>query len=112
MNCTKRSVVLIGVVSLVGAATASAQAADAPTLHVRTLAASCAACHGTDGAAVPGATMVALAGYPKDALIAQMKAFRDGSRPATVMHQIARGYDDRQIEALAGYFAALSASRP
>nr|MBA3590336.1 cytochrome C [Methylibium sp.] len=36
----------------------------------------------------------------------QMRAFRDGKRPATVMHQIAKGYSDAQITALAAYFAA------
>jgi cytochrome c553 len=35
-----------------------------------------------------------------------MRAFRDGKRPATVMHQIAKGYTDVQIEALASWFAA------
>ena len=115
MKGAKRWRVLVGVVSLVGAATAAGQAANAPnapTLQVRSLAATCAACHGTDGAAVPGAEMAALAGYPKDALVAQMRAFREGSRDATVMHQIARGYSDRQIEVLAGYFASMPARRP
>jgi cytochrome subunit of sulfide dehydrogenase len=91
---------------------ATSQAAgDAATLEVRSLAANCAACHGTEGRAVEGAGMVALAGYPKAALIAQMQAFRDGGRSATVMHQIARGYTDQQIETLATYFAAQPASR-
>ena len=36
----------------------------------------------------------------------QMRAFRDGQRPATVMHQIAKGYTDQQIDALAAWFAA------
>jgi cytochrome c553 len=35
-----------------------------------------------------------------------MRAFRDGKRPATVMHQIAKGYSDAQIEAMASWFAA------
>jgi cytochrome c553 len=35
-----------------------------------------------------------------------MRAFRDGSRPATVMHQIAKGYTDAQIDAMAAWFAA------
>ena len=35
-----------------------------------------------------------------------MRAFRDGQRPATVMHQIAKGYSDAQIEAIAGWYAA------
>ena len=31
----------------------------------------------------------------------------DGTRPATVMHHIAKGYNDQQIESLAAWFAAL-----
>ena len=49
--------------------------------------------------------MPRLAGLPKDYLAAQMQAFRDGKRPATVMHQLAKGYSDEQIEALSAYFA-------
>ena len=47
-----------------------------------------------------------LAGLPRDHIAAQMRAFRDGQRPATVMHQIAKGYTDAQIDALAACFAA------
>lgn len=101
---------LIGAALLAFSTIAMGQAA-APQ-QPRTLAATCAACHGTDGAAVQGGAMVALAGYPKEALVAQMRAFRDGSRSATVMHQIAKGYSDSQIEVLAAYFAARSAGRP
>src|SRR2546429_2740203 len=35
---------------------------------------------------------------PKEFLVSQMKAFQEGKRPATVMHQIAKGYTDAQIE--------------
>ena len=45
-------------------ATAPALAQDARTLAVRTLAATCGTCHGTDGRAVPGATVPGLAGVP------------------------------------------------
>ena len=35
-----------------------------------------------------------------------MADFRDGKRPATVMHQISKGYTEPQIEAMAAWFAA------
>jgi cytochrome c553 len=35
-----------------------------------------------------------------------MKLFKEGKRAATLMHQIAKGYSDAEIAALAGYFAA------
>lgn len=74
----------------------------------RALAATCAQCHGTDGRAIAGATVPGLAGLPANYLAEQMRAFKAGSRPATVMHQIAKGYSDAQIEQLAAYFAAVT----
>ena len=73
-------------------------------LHVRSWAASCAACHGTDGRAQPG--MISLAGVPKEVTIQKMLDFKAGRKPATIMHQLAKGYSDEQIAAIAGYFAA------
>ena len=73
----------------------------------RNLAAPCAICHGTDGrSATKDSPLIPLAGLPRDHIAAQMRAFRDGKRPATVMHQIAKGYTDPQIDAMAGWFAA------
>lgn len=77
------------------------------TLQLRSLAATCAACHGTDGRAVPDAGIVGLRGRDRNALAARLLAFRDGTRPATVMHQIAKGYTPEQIDQLAAYFAGL-----
>jgi cytochrome subunit of sulfide dehydrogenase len=71
----------------------------------RSLAATCANCHGTDGRSVTR-EVPALAGQPKEFLVSQMKAFQDGKRPATVMHQIAKGYTDAQIDLLAAYLSA------
>ena len=75
-------------------------------LQVRQWAANCAACHGTDGRSVQGADVPGLAGTPAATLVEQLQAFKDGKRPATVMHQIAKGLSDAQIQAMADYFAA------
>ena len=73
----------------------------------RNLAAPCAICHGTEGRpATKDSPLVPLAELPRDYIVTQMRAFRDGKRPATVMHQIAKGYTDSQIDALAAWFAA------
>lgn len=77
---------------------------------VRALAANCAACHGTAGRSA-GGPVPGLAGGDKDYFIAQMKAFKEGKREATVMHQIAKGYSDAEIAALAGYFADSAAQK-
>jgi cytochrome subunit of sulfide dehydrogenase len=86
-------------------ATAS-QAKDPERLRLRSLAATCAQCHGTDGRAVEGEALVRLTGLPQDYLLSQLMAFRSGERKATVMHQITKGYSQEQLEALAKYFAA------
>jgi cytochrome c553 len=83
---------------------AAACAATVDSLSLRTLAASCAACHGTDGHAVRGSAMPALAGLSRGYFLQQMRAYRDGTRPAPLMQQIARGFDAAQTEALAAYF--------
>jgi cytochrome c553 len=70
----------------------------------RSYAATCANCHGTDGHAK--APMVALAGLPKEHIVTLMKAFKAGTRPATIMNQIAKGYTDEQIDTIATYFAS------
>jgi len=86
---------------------AHAQAQNATQLHNRATAAMCANCHGTDGRTVDGSAIPSLVGMPKDYMIMQMKAFKDGSRPATVMHQITKGLTDAQIDTIANYYAAL-----
>jgi cytochrome c553 len=76
---------------------------------VASMASACAMCHGPDGVPVAGSTVAQLAGRPAEATIAAMKSFRDGSREATIMHQISRGYSDAEVAAIAAYFAARKA---
>lgn len=92
---------------------AQAQTAPAPTaaesaIAGRVLASNCANCHGMDGRSAGGMPM--LAGYPRDALVATMQAFRSGQRPATIMHQLAKGYTDDQIALVAEHFSRLKAT--
>ena len=87
-------------------ATTAVLAQDAAALHARALAATCANCHGTEGRTTDGSAVPSLAGMPRDYMLKQMAAFKDGSRPATVMHQLAKGLTQQQIDTLATYFAA------
>jgi cytochrome c553 len=75
----------------------------------RYLAANCANCHGTNG--IAKGAMPSLAGQKKEYIAEQMRAFREGKRPATLMHQIAKGYTDAQVEAVAEFFARQPAAR-
>lgn len=95
-----RQVLTLGVLSAIALAPQPAEA----DVTGRNLAAPCAICHGTEGRAV-GDAVASLAGLPKDHFIAQMRAFRDGKRAATVMHQIAKGYTDAQIDSMAQWYA-------
>ncbi|HYG84858.1 MAG TPA: sulfide dehydrogenase [Azospirillum sp.] len=64
----------------------------------------CAGCHpaSPDTGAITGAP-VALASLPPEEIIAAMRAFRGGERPATVMDRIAKGYSDEEIRAIAAW---------
>ena len=77
-------------------------AQDSPA--ARSLAATCASCHGTEGRSAT-TEVSPLAGVPKQELLDKLKAFRDGTRPATVMQQLAKGYSDQQLELVADYFS-------
>ncbi|MFZ5583393.1 MAG: c-type cytochrome [Pseudomonadota bacterium] len=95
---------MLALAGLLCLGTAAAQAAD-PNLG-RNLAATCANCHGTDGHAQPGFAMDSLAGQEKAVLLQKLGGFRDGSRPATIMHQIVKGYSPEQLDLITGYLAA------
>ena len=90
--------------AVLAAALACAAPAGAQDAGARNLASACAICHGTDGRAATN-DVVPLAGLPREHIASQMRAFRDGQRPATVMHQIAKGYTDEQLAAIAAWFA-------
>jgi cytochrome subunit of sulfide dehydrogenase len=92
-------------IAIAAALLCGAPAALAQDINARNLAAACAICHGTDGRAVTK-DVIPLAGLPREHIASQMRAFRDGQRPATVMHQIAKGYTDAQIDAMAAWFAS------
>jgi sulfide dehydrogenase cytochrome subunit len=83
----------------------AASGAQAQDTAARNMAAACAICHGTGGQPATK-DVIPLAGLPREHIATQMRAFRDGQRPATVMHQIAKGYSDAQIDALAAWFSA------
>ena len=70
----------------------------------RNLAATCANCHGTNGNA--RGEMKPLAGLPAALIVAAITDYKNGNRPATVMHQISKGYTDEQVQLIAAYFAA------
>lgn len=99
MNRCLRAVAIMTVTTLFAG---TAIAAD-PNLG-RNLAATCANCHGTNGKSVGGTE--SLAGMPKDKIVKTMAEFASGDKPATLMHQISKGYSAEQVDAIATYLAA------
>ena len=87
-----------------GVLCAAAVGAQAQVSQIRVWAAACASCHGTDGRAQPG--MAALAGRNQAELQKILLEYKAGTRPATLMHQISKGYTDEQLGQIAAYFAA------
>jgi cytochrome c553 len=75
----------------------------------RALAAACFTCHGTAGNSV-GGVPPPLAGRASAELFQTMKDFQSGKRPATIMHQQAKGYSDTQLQSIAAYFASVKPS--
>lgn len=104
---TYRAVTALYAVATLGTGLAPPAFAQDAT-YARSIAATCFACHGTDGRSV-GGVPPSLAGQNKDYLLRQLKEFKAGTRPATIMQQHAKGYTDEQLELLAGYFASQTA---
>lgn len=67
------------------------------------LASTCFACHGTDGRST--GSIPSIYGFPAETLYHNMKAFQDGTRPATVMGRHAKGYTDEEIRLIAEYLS-------
>ncbi|HUI95759.1 MAG TPA: c-type cytochrome [Xanthobacteraceae bacterium] len=66
----------------------------------------CTPCHGVDGRGV-NVEIPNLAGQPGIYLREQLLAFRSGTRRHPQMKGLARSLNDREINALVGYFSIL-----
>jgi sulfide dehydrogenase cytochrome subunit len=95
-NCDMKALAAMIVVAFIGPATA----ASAPPPG----AASCSGCHAlhdTSSTAIPP-----IHGRDADEILAAMTAFHDGTRPATVMNRIAKGFSEDELRAIALWLAA------
>lgn len=97
---------LLWVLAPLLAAGASVPAWSQDRAAVRSLVGACFTCHGTDGRSVGGVPPT-IAGLDRQYLLQTLKDFKDGKRPATIMHQQAKGYTDQELEIMAGYFASV-----
>ena len=85
----------------------SRPAENGPAL-VREITEKCDRCHGS---ATPGATVAFpnIRGQDKDYLIMALRAYRDGRRTSSVMHNMSVPYGDAIIESLASFYATKAA---
>jgi len=74
---------------------------DASQLYNSGLVASCANCHGTNGKGLIGAGIPLINKLTSEQLLAQLQAYKNGSREGTIMPQLAKGYTDEQLATIA-----------
>ncbi|MDE2135691.1 MAG: cytochrome c [Alphaproteobacteria bacterium] len=67
----------------------------------------CAVCHGSDGISVD-TSVPNLAGQRYPYLLAQLNAFKQGTRKNPMMNELARPLSQEQIEDIAAYYASIS----
>jgi cytochrome c553 len=75
-------------------------------------AASCAACHGAQGAGLPAANYPRLAGLSAHYIAEQLKYFADGTRQNAIMSGMAKPLTPAQITIVADYYAGLPVAMP
>ena len=101
------------VVAAAVASTALLVGADADEAKLKAygqhLAQECTSCHRIDGInnGIPS-----IVGWPAETFITTIRFYRDGTRTNPVMVSVAGSLNDRQIDALAAFFASLPKAPP
>jgi len=83
---------------------AVSSSAVAATASGEMLGNTCAGCHGPQGNSF-GPAIPTIAGNAAVYLAERMKAYKNGDAPASIMGNIAKGYSDAEIDAMAEYFS-------
>jgi cytochrome c553 len=79
------------------------QAADSVPTSTQELAEKCNRCHDADGAAVAAPKM---RGQDKDYLVIALRAYRDGRRESSTMHNMSSIYSNALIDSIATWYAS------
>jgi len=97
---------LVGVISILCLSlfAVTGQAGDAAAGKEKSL--TCAACHGGEGIS-PNGAWPNLAGQKEQYLVAQMTAFRDGTRENAQMAPMVANLSDEDIANLAAYYSSM-----
>lgn len=97
--------ILLGLITSVALFAATANAGDVEAGKAKS--AVCAACHGGAGIS-PTPIWPNLAGQKEQYLIAQLKAFKDGTRKNAQMAPMVAGLSDEDMANLAAYYSSLA----
>lgn len=89
---------------LAGGAVFSTSALAIEPSYTVMLSNTCNGCHGTGGNSA-GPNMPNLGGVPSSYTVDQMKMFKSGERPSSIMGRIAKAYSDDDIAAMASYYS-------
>ncbi|MCB2102786.1 MAG: hypothetical protein KDE22_18055 [Rhodobacterales bacterium] len=73
---------------------------------VKILVSNCFNCHGTDG--ISAGVIDSLDELSAKRMAKALKEFKSGDKASTIMGRIAKGYSDAEIDAIAGYLAAVN----
>jgi len=98
-------VMLVVYASLSAAAEGAAPAAPDLARGKQIASTVCVACHGADGNSVSPANPV-LAGQHAGYIVAQLTAFKSGTRPSPIMQGMAAGLTPDDVQAVAAWFAS------
>jgi cytochrome c553 len=93
-------------IAIAAALAASATHAADPAAGKAKYETTCIACHGANGVSI-APIYPNVAGQKEEYLVAQMKAFRDGSRQNPIMAPMAKGLTDTDIANISAYLATL-----
>ena len=86
---------------LIGPALAQSQPVTAEQVYNRSLAATCANCHGTNGVSVAGNRIPKINELTQSEIAQLLRQYKGGMKSGTIMPQISRGYTEDQIDIIA-----------
>jgi cytochrome c553 len=85
-------------------ATQESKAAESETITVRELADKCDRCHGPE-AETPTMAVPKISGQDRDYLIRALRAYRDGKRGSSMMHNMSMPYSETIMESISSLYA-------
>jgi len=86
------------------------QSAGAVPSSVKELAEKCDRCH--DAANNPSMAVPKMNGQDRDYLVMSLRAYRDGKRQSSMMHNMSFAYSNAMIESIASWYASQPADKP